>query len=286
MLRTIRERLSPGTLAGRTSRRQFLGLVGAGALGMGASATQHRIAAEGDNEPEASKEVPLTENRRGVRKVAWSVDTDRPRLALTFDDGPDPRFTPRILDILDRYNITATFMAMGYNAETHRSLMNEVVAAGHEIGSHTWSHRHFPDLTPETTRMEISRGAAAVEDVVGKPLTLFRPPKGRMTEAALAYLGEFGYDVVMWSVTRGALDERDPAQVAHNVVDGIGPGDIVLLHDGVGRGTFYPGQPMEAELSDRREAEVRGLPQMIETILAHDLEPSTVSSLLEAPKAV
>lgn len=171
-------------------------------------------------------------------------------------------------------------MAMGYNAQLHHSLMNEVVAAGHEIGSHTWSHLHFPDLDADQTRVEISRGAAAIEDVTGLPMKLFRPPKGRMTESAFAYVGEFGYDVVMWSVTRGALAERVPARVAENVVDGVDTGDIVLLHDGIGRGTFYPGEPMEIELSARRESEVEGLPQVIETILGRGLKLVSVGSLL------
>lgn len=267
------------------SRRQFVGVLGAGAVGAGSVLTGDAL--REDTKPDESppdplaQDVPLSENRHGVRKLAWSVETDKDTVALTFDDGPDPRFTPRILDILDQYGVTATFLAMGYNATKHRSLMNEVVAAGHQIGSHTWSHLHFPELTAEQTRTEIVRGAAAVSEVTGRPMQLFRPPKGRMTEAAFTYVGELGFDVIMWSATRGALAERDPARLTDNIVDGIDAGKIILLHDGIGRGTFHPGEPMETELAGRRSSEVDALPQVIERLQSRGLKFSTVGALLD-----
>lgn len=268
------------------TRRQFVTVFGAGMVGAGAVLAGDQLRYQQTPEPPPTTpadrmDVPLTENRQGVRRVAWSFDTKKDVVALTFDDGPDPRFTPQVLDVLDRYGVTATFLAMGYNATVHPSLMNEVVAAGHEVGSHTWSHQHFPEITAEETHEEIVRGAKAVEDVTGKPMKLFRPPKGRMTEAAFTYVAELGLDVIMWSTTRGALAERDPDRVAENVVDDVDPGEIVLLHDGIGRGTFYPGEPMEAELSGRRSSEMDALPKVIEILQARGLKFSTVGALLD-----
>lgn len=285
MLRSLRNRLSAPTPTGRPNRRQFLGLAGVGALGLG-TGIAGRTTGQLETSTGDGAEIRLGDHGHGVRRLVWSVDTDHARIALTFDDGPDPRFTPRVLDILDRYGVSATFMPMGYNATEHRALMEEVVSAGHEIGSHTWSHRSFVDLTPEETRDEIVRGSAAIADITGAEPTLFRPPKGRMTEAGFAHAGDLGYDVVLWSVTRGDLDVRDPDVVADHVTSTIGPGDIVLLHDGIGRGTFNPGHPMEDELFGRRETEVRALPRILEGISAAGLEPCTVQTLLDSEGAV
>lgn len=218
----------------------------------------------------------------GTRRVVWSVETDEPVAALTFDDGPDPAYTPRILDVLDRYGVKATFMALGYNAVRHTGLLREVLAAGHEVGGHGWSHLNLSQTTAAEATREIQHGLEKVEEAVGAPVRLFRPPYGRFSEDAMKLLGHAGKDLVVWSVTRGDLGWRDPHRIASHIVSSLEPGGIVDLHDGLGRGTFFPDAEFVERLRRRRETELQALPRMIEGIQEKGLRLETVSELLAA----
>src|SRR5690606_12623480 len=110
---------------------------------------------------------------------------------------------PRILEVLDRHGIRATFMAMGFAAQRYPSLVGEIVAAGHEIGHHGWRHLNLAKVSPATTRKEIEFGAEAVEEAAGVPVRLFRPPRGRLSESAVRLLAGLHHDIILWSVTRG-----------------------------------------------------------------------------------
>ena len=221
----------------------------------------------------------VADPRRGMQEIIWSVTTGAPAAALTFDDGPHPYLTPPILDVLDRYDVKATFMAMGYAAEQHPDLITEVVARGHEIGNHTWSHLHLPKTSAATTRRDIERGTHVLEDIASRPVTLFRPPQGRLSEDVVRLVTELQQDIVLWSVTRGRKRWRAPHEVADHVAQETGPGDIVDLHDGIGRGTFAPGTELADTLMSRRQTEVEALPRMIEQILEQGLQLKTVSEL-------
>jgi peptidoglycan-N-acetylglucosamine deacetylase len=242
-----------------------------------AGRSEARAAAESRQSSEGEEEV--ADPRRGMQEIIWSVTTGAPAAALTFDDGPHPYLTPPILDVLDRYDVKATFMAMGYAAEQHPDLIAEVVARGHEIGNHTWSHLHISKTNPTTTRREIERGTHVLEDIAGRPVTLFRPPQGRLSEDVVRLVTELQQDIVLWSVTRGRKRWEAPAEVADHVAQETGPGDIVDLHDGIGRGTFAPGTELADTLMSRRQTEVQALPSMIEQILEQGLQLRTVSEL-------
>jgi peptidoglycan/xylan/chitin deacetylase (PgdA/CDA1 family) len=263
----------------------MLGLAGAFGIGSTTPWLMNTLSDDQRSEPEADEvekeprdDDVVEDPRGGLAQILWSVETDQPLAAITFDDGPDPEFTPRILDILDRYGVTATFMAMGHNAQEHPGLLAQVREAGHEIGHHSWRHRNFAVATVEETRREIDVGARAVEDTAETQLRWFRPPKGRLTEAALRLVAKHGHDIVLWSVTRGALAERSPRRVAEYMVNQVGRGDIILLHDGIGRGTFDGGS-LAQELTERRETEVEALPEILERTLATGIRLGTVSEL-------
>ncbi len=263
-------------------RRQFLSLCAGGALGNltgVATASQERGRLPPRREPPPNH---VEGAGSGMRRIVWSVETDRPFCALTFDDGPDPEFTPRILEILARHNVRATFLAMGYNAVRHGRLLQEVVEAGHEFGSHTWSHITLPSATPQEVRAEVERGIRAVESRAGGKVRFFRPPHGRVTEAAVRAAADLGQDIVAWSVTRGELRWRDPDLVASHVVGALGRGDIVDLHDGIGRATFNRGGEHAARLRRRRVTEIEALPRILEGVRAKGLHAVTLSELLVA----
>jgi peptidoglycan-N-acetylglucosamine deacetylase len=261
-------------------RRQLLGLAGAAVAG--ASTTRWLL---GSDEPESEDDEDdeeVEDPGSGMRRLIWTVDTDQPLAALSFDDGPHPDLTPDILDILDNYGIKASFMAMGYAAQQHPRLMAEVVDAGHEIGYHTWRHKNLALTDVDTTRDEIERGAQLVEDIAGVPVHLFRPPRGRLSEAAVRLTAKKRHDIVLWSVTRGPVDERSPRRIADHLIRSTGPGDILDLHDGIGRGTFNPDGAFAAELMDRRVTEVAALPRFIEELGAKGVRLGTISDLMAA----
>lgn len=240
-------------------------------------------AARGRREPEPqerSSGAGVPDPSRGWQRIAWSVDTDDPAVALTFDDGPDPRFTPRVLDLLERYGIKATFMAMGYNAVGHPTLLKEVVAAGHEVGGHGWVHLNLAEATVPQLRREVEHAIARIEDIAQVNVRTYRPPYGRFSEDAVKLLGHNDRDLIIWSLTRGDLSWRSPAKIERHVVGRAGAGDIILMHDGLGRATFAPDSPEAEVLHERRSIEIEALPKILEGVQDRGLRFATVSRLM------
>jgi peptidoglycan/xylan/chitin deacetylase (PgdA/CDA1 family) len=164
----------------------------------------------------------------------------RGRLALTFDDGPNPRETPRLLDLLDAFDAKATFFLIGRWASREPELVREIAARGHAIGNHTYSHPTMPLHGARMLREDLARCRWAVERTgvrlseVGGAM-LMRPPYGRRRPGTLRVLAEEGYVPVTWSVT--AYDWRGwetRGRIARRCV-GAQDGDLILLHDGSDR---------------------------------------------------
>lgn len=273
-------------------RRRFLvvaGLLGSGATGgVAAMATQALTGAPPADAGSAAAEPRREEQpdvpNRGSHRVIWAIDTDEPVAALTFDDGPDPEFTPIVLDILARYDVRATFFMMGWNAATHDELARAVVAAGHEIGNHTWSHQNLAFANGEETFEQLHRGAEAIEDATGVRPGWFRPPRGQLSGFSIRHATMLGVDTVLWSVTRGVPGAGTPQSVRQHLAQQIGPGDIVDLHDGLGRGTFNEGRQFVEDLRVRRQVEIEALPGAIEDLLGRGLRLGTVSDVVAAER--
>ena len=217
----------------------------------------------------------------GIHRVIYSVAVADPIVALTFDDGPDPEFTPRVLEILAGYGIRATFNVMGYNAVHHDDILKEVVAAGHEIGNHTWTHHDLSTVGAAETAYEIRRGREVIEDLTGSKIRFFRPPRGEMNGAAMRIVAEEGNDILMWSITGSVPGRERPDAVNSFVLSHLAPGAIIDFHDGIGRGTFDRGTKGARALIERRTAEIEGLPKLLEASMAKGFEFMRVGDLLE-----
>lgn len=153
---------------------------------------------------------------------------------LTFDDGPSPTTTPRILALLRRYRATATFFAVGSQVDAYPALARRVVREGHVLGNHTYTHADLSQLPAERFFAEVDRTQAAVRRATGTSTTLLRPPYGATSATVTALASQRGYRVVMWDVD--PQDWRRPGVygIASHVLANTGAGDVVLLHDGGG----------------------------------------------------
>ena len=263
-------------------RRAFLGGGVAAVAGLaGGPALLDRRGERQVRELSASA-APAPGRRLGQQRLIWSVSTSEPLAALTFDDGPDPELTPRILEVLAEHGVQATFNVMGWNALRHPDLVRAVVAAGHELGNHTWTHQDLAFQSTPQTRRQLERGREAIERTAGVRPRFFRPPRGNLTGSAIEAAAELGYDVLLWSVTRGGVGVGTPASVADHLARTVAPGDVVALHDGIGRGTFHPRGPGAHQLRARRLVEIQALPAALERVLGRGLRLGTVSALLTA----
>jgi peptidoglycan-N-acetylglucosamine deacetylase len=190
----------------------------------------------------------MTGSLRGILKLALATALPRRILlvrgpargeggsardvALTFDDGPHPEHTPRLLDMLSRLEIKATFFLVGAEAGKHRRLVARIAADAHDLGNHTYSHRPLPGQSPRAMLEEVRRTRGLIEDITGRSCDLFRPPRGELTPSVLWHLWREGETVVLWSVDTHDHRMRSAADVSP-FCDRYRPrgGDVVLMHD-------------------------------------------------------
>jgi peptidoglycan-N-acetylglucosamine deacetylase len=158
------------------------------------------------------------------------VFTEEPVVGLTFDDGPDPVNTPRLLDILAAHHARATFFMIGVRAQRHAKLVSRVAAEGHAVGNHSWDHPSFPMISQEERREQVRDCARAIAPYAGQ---LFRPPYGHQDLASWLDVAQIGYRVVAWKIAAGDWEEKDGPAMADAVTAKLQPGAIVLFHDGL-----------------------------------------------------
>ncbi len=153
------------------------------------------------------------------------------RIALTFDDGPHPRKTPEILDILDKHGVKATFFVVGTNAEYYPHIIKEEAERGHEIANHSYSHSRLSEFTAEQIKEEIERTDVLIKKASGITPTLFRPPEGKYSENIVKVATDMGKSTVIWTVD--TLDwAKTPADViVENIKNNVTYGSIILFHD-------------------------------------------------------
>jgi peptidoglycan/xylan/chitin deacetylase (PgdA/CDA1 family) len=199
----------------------------------------------------------LGPNLSRLASGASAEPAPRGRVALTFDDGPDPEVTPRVLDLLDRPGgngsgpARATFFCVGERVRRHPELVAEIVRRGHRVENHTDRHlKRFAVLGPWAMAREIDRAQGAIAEVTGRLPRLVRPPAGFRNPFLEPLLARRGLWLVSW--TRRAYDtvRRDPRRVARDLTRGLGAGEILLLHDG-GAARTRSGRPVVLEALPR-----------------------------------
>jgi peptidoglycan/xylan/chitin deacetylase (PgdA/CDA1 family) len=160
------------------------------------------------------------------------------RVALTFDDGPDPVYTPKLLDLLREKDVKATFFVIGKRADQYPEIVRRAWAEGHLIGNHTWSHYPlFCFLMPGRLRAEIERGTESIRRSCGFRSTLFRSPVGLRHPLLAPYLENAGLEYVSWSIRTLDTFTTNSSVLAQRILSRAKSGDIILLHDSLPRGT-------------------------------------------------
>ncbi len=198
---------------------------------------------------------------------------DPQQIALTFDDGPDARYTPQILDILKEYQVKATFFILGANADLNPGLLERLANEGHEIGNHTFTHPDVSLIPLEQLALELNATQRLLESRIGRRTVLFRPPYGEDIEPEtpaqvkpLLYTSQLGYYTIGMQVDPHDYKNLDAEFILADVVDEVrrGEGHVILLHDGGGE----------------RSQTVAALPGIIEELRAQGFRFVTISELL------
>lgn len=196
---------------------------------------------------------------------------DQKRIALTFDDGPDPRFSNDVMDVLKQYNVPATFFVLGSKAVANPEIVKRMQSEGHIIGNHTYAHPNLVEEADlETLEREVNRTEDALNEIIGYRTKLFRPPYGFLYNELVEKLGDMNYYVIAWSVDSLDWQEDPPDVITSKVVDNILPGSIILMHDG-------------AESTGDRTNTILALQQIIPQLQEQGYEFVTVPDLLGIP---
>jgi peptidoglycan/xylan/chitin deacetylase (PgdA/CDA1 family) len=159
----------------------------------------------------------------------------KPEIALTFDDGPNPTYTPQVLSILQQYGVNATFFVIGDQVQAYPNLVQQEYAAGHIVGNHSWNHPHLTMLAADDIHTQLSNTSGAIEQATGVRPSFFRPPYGAYNYQVLLQASNLGLQPILWSVD--PQDWNGPPNsntIVQRILNEAQNGSIILMHDGGG----------------------------------------------------
>jgi peptidoglycan/xylan/chitin deacetylase (PgdA/CDA1 family) len=166
------------------------------------------------------------------RATYTQARVDQPFIAMTFDDGPSAENTPRLLEMLKQRNIKATFFLIGQNAASNPEIVRRILADGHEIGNHSWTHPQLSKLSDEKVTAEITKTQEAIKSASGFTPTLLRPPYGAITPRQREWIeNQFGLNVILWSVDPFDWKRPGASVITQRILSQVRPGSIILSHD-------------------------------------------------------
>jgi peptidoglycan/xylan/chitin deacetylase (PgdA/CDA1 family) len=237
-----------------------IGLAGLVCIGLADTAS---TTAAPKNKPAAPPEPRIT--------FDW-IHVDGPYIAMTFDDGPSAKLTPKLLDLLAARHIKVTFFVIGQNVAEHPEVVARAAKEGHEIGNHSWSHPNFAKMSDAAVRNELQKTDDAIQKAIGTRPTLLRPPYGSISARQKKWINdEFGYKIILWDVDPNDWKRPGPDVVRNRIVKLTRAGSIVLSHD------IHPGT-------------IEAMPSTLDQLQAKGFKFVTVSELIgmatpEPPKA-
>jgi peptidoglycan/xylan/chitin deacetylase (PgdA/CDA1 family) len=192
------------------------------------------------------------------------TEPKRPWIAFTFDDGPHPRMTEKLLEVLKKERVPATFFIVGKMADRHPYLVHRMAEEGHEIANHTYSHPRLSGLAPEEVLEELNQTRAVIQRLTGRDSLLFRPPGGDYTRHTVRTSSKAGYKMILWSVLTKDVQGASQSLMMKRVLNGAEDGGIVLLHSGV-------------------KTTIDAMPEMIASLRAKGYQFVTISTLMNLP---
>lgn len=210
----------------------------------------------------------LSELRRSYSETFKFKGPEVKQVALTFDDVPDPRFTPQILEALSKEGVRATFFVVGHRVKKHPDLLQRIHNEGHIIGNHSYSHPQFGNKSVIQFQKEIERTEQLIYELVGYRPHLIRPPYGEITENQVRWAKQHNYKLVNWNVDSLDWKGLNKEKVKQNVLGSAGPGSIILMHGGGGTGSNLAGA-------------VEALPDIIQELQAKGYQFVTLPQLLD-----
>lgn len=200
--------------------------------------------------------------------VVLAVHREQKVVALTFDDGPDPRFTPKVLDILKKEKVRATFFLIGKSVVKNIVIDKRYTKEGQEVGNHTYNHAHLLALTPSQINKELADTNRVILKYIGQEPIWFRPPRRQYNNSIIDIAKKNHLDTVLWNVAMENHLVKTPMAMAKRVIYKVRPGSIILMHDGV---------------LDRTKS-VEALPIVIKALKAKGYRFVTLSQLLNKTK--
>lgn len=202
---------------------------------------------------------------KSARTISSFPNVPFPALALTFDDGPHPKYTPRLLEILDRYGVKATFFVIGRNVERYPELTQSIVSRGHQIANHTMTHPNLAKVKRKKLDSEIKDSNLLIEAYTGKKPTAIRPPYGSLNvkvEAVLRNL--YGLNIILWSVDPEDWKKPGASEIARRLIEGAKPGAILLAHD-------------------IHEQTIEAMPEVLGQLLSRGYKFGTIDQMMSLP---
>jgi peptidoglycan/xylan/chitin deacetylase (PgdA/CDA1 family) len=175
--------------------------------------------------------IPLSASGTEDTPVIRSGSDEAPRIALTFDDGPHPKKTDKILDLLEKYDIRATFFVIGQNAVYYPAPLKRTASLGHEIGNHTFRHEGIAKMSEEMLEKELRDTEKIIFELTETPVRLFRPPEGACSENILAAAKNEEYPIILWTIDTRDWELASTEKIVKTVESKIRNGSILLFHD-------------------------------------------------------